>query len=549
MTEDRDSTGLDLATTRSERIPPSSSAPAVNARRQPKHHAGRGPIFVNSSFRTSSTWLWQKLRSTPHVTAYYEVFNEALNVLGRRDAGALSASSWASNHPHSAPYFLEYLPLLKEGGGLPAFDASMPYDRFIPAGGLEGQLSLEERLHIDTLLRAAHDNGKIPVLTCTRTLGRASALNKAFGGTSILLVRNLFHQWASYCGQAAAGNPYFLHSINKTVFASRHDPFVRNIDDWFSSRQESYDDLSLFAVFFILHLYVYSSAFESSDLVINSTTLCHETAYRLMIEDRISETTGINLNLSDAKEGFGASFFNVSDRKGFIETIDQFTKMIIGTCLSDRSAHFVETMKNEALQEWDRHEFYTGRARAIHRAEIGLVREDQLATSTQLSEQSDTWISQKASLEFTNDAITAEIARITVEWEKLNDNFNASIIERDNLQAQLIAQSKELDSARAALEESATLQHDIASVLADRDALAVRISDQAATWNDQRLALESALETALADGARLAQERSSLLGRFEEVTRERDTIRALQERGLLQSVWARLDDALRPGKT
>ncbi|MFA4963516.1 MAG: hypothetical protein WC573_13115 [Brevundimonas sp.] len=612
MTEDKDLVDLYSTTWRSKEIASSSNAPAVNPRRQPAHHAGHGPIFVNSSFRTSSTWLWQKLRSKPNVTAYYEVFNEALSFLDRRDAGALSASSWASNHPQSAPYFLEYLPLLKEGGGLPAFDASIPYDRFIPAGGLEGQLSLEESLHIDTLIRAAHNNGTIPVLTCTRSIGRASALNKAYGGTSILLVRNLFHQWASYCGQAATGNSYFLESINKTIKSSLHDPFIRNLDDWFSSRLESIEDSSLFATFIIFHLYVYSSAFESADLVIDSTKLSTENEYRRELEKNISSAIDSEIDLSDAKDNFDASFVDIVNRSEFIETVDQFVKMIKRSCLSKRSENFVEKMKNSCLEEWDRHEFYNKRSRIIYRSDIAHIKEQQVAISNQLSNQVDSWDSQKSSLEFANKALNSENDRITLEWEKLNKIFSSVALERDNLQIQLSkcledleqaqlsienaeAQKKgleftnnaisaeieritieweslaqkfvdvtakcdhlqsknseysiELESARASLAEKSALQETIASVIADRDGLLAQTHTQATAWADQRLELETALESARAEEVRLTQEHACLFEALEKVTSERDAIKSLQERGLFQSVWSRLNDALRPGKT
>lgn len=547
--EDRDSTDLDLARTRPKEILSSPSAFAVNARRQLTHHAGRGPIFVNSSFRTSSTWFWQKLRSTPHVMAYYEIFHEALASLGKRDASALSASSWTSSHPHSAPYFLEYLPLLKEGGGLSAFDASMAYDKFIPAGGLEGQLSLEETLHIDSLLRAAQNNGKLPVLTCTRTLGRASAISKAYGGTSILLTRNLFHQWASYSGQAATGNPYFLNSIDRTIKSSKHDPFIRSIDEWFEPRQNLPHDKNLFILFLVFHIHLYSKAYECADLVVDSTKLSNNSEYRSHIEGRISSIIDYDIDLSDAEQVFDASFVDVGCHKEFIDTIDQFVKIIKGNCLSEMSVDFIDTMKNDAIQEWDRHEFYTGRARAVHRAEVRHIREEQTAISDQLSRQSDAWDSERVSLEVANGEIAAEVARITLEWENLNREFAATAADRDNLQAQLSECSKNLDSARGSLEESATLQQSIASALADRDGLAAQISDQTATWADQRSALESALEAALAEGVRLTQEKDSLLGLVEQLKSERDSMTELQERGLLHSVWAKLDEALRHGKT
>ena len=69
------------------------------------------PVFVCSSFRTSSTWLWAKLRAAPNTIAYCEIFNEALATLDIKQASGLSYSTWNSKHPHAAPYFLEFAPL------------------------------------------------------------------------------------------------------------------------------------------------------------------------------------------------------------------------------------------------------------------------------------------------------------------------------------------------------------------------------------------------------------------------------------------------------
>lgn len=70
-------------------------------------------LFVHSSFRTSSTWLWLAFRRIPEVLAYYEVFNP---FLGRCTEGTLqmnSTASWNSRHPVCSPYFEEYRALLR----------------------------------------------------------------------------------------------------------------------------------------------------------------------------------------------------------------------------------------------------------------------------------------------------------------------------------------------------------------------------------------------------------------------------------------------------
>ena len=214
------------------------------------------PVFLHSSFRTSSTWLWQKIRRTSNVMAYYEVFHEQLQSLDLASVANISHDSWPSKHPLSAPYFLEFTPLLKATGGVDGFEENMSYDRFIPCGGIGGELSSDEKKYIHTLLKNAYKSRKIPVLSGTRSLGRAHALKKAFPFKNIFIHRNLYYQWASYSDQFLDGNSYFIDSIDRTIRASRHDPFISTIDKWYSARLPSASDERTFAAFIVLHLYL-----------------------------------------------------------------------------------------------------------------------------------------------------------------------------------------------------------------------------------------------------------------------------------------------------
>src|SRR5271166_5021104 len=58
---------------------------------------------------------------------------------------------------------------------------------------------------------------------------------------------------------------------------------------------------------------------------------------------------------------FGLSLFSVDSKAAFVDSIDQFVKQMIDGSVSDEAARFVTSAKDEALAEWERHEFY-GRA-------------------------------------------------------------------------------------------------------------------------------------------------------------------------------------------
>jgi hypothetical protein len=94
------------------------------------------PVFVQSSWRTASTWMWAKLRRAPTATAYCEIFHERLNACTIPNLKEDHFAKWNSKHPEAAPYFLEFAPLVDASGAVRGFDPSMAIERFIPAGAL-----------------------------------------------------------------------------------------------------------------------------------------------------------------------------------------------------------------------------------------------------------------------------------------------------------------------------------------------------------------------------------------------------------------------------
>lgn len=564
-----------------------SRLPAVETWRQSSIQAGSGPIFVHSSFRTASTWIWQKLRAVPHVTAYYEVFNEGLGHFRKCDVGGLSMSTWASKHPAAAPYFLEYLALLQEGGGLPAFDASLPYDRFIPAGGTAGTLSLEERVHLDSLIQAARHNGKIPVLTCTRTLGRASAIGKACGGTSILIVRNLFHQWASYSGQAARGNPYFLETINKTIHASLHDSFIRDINEYFYRRTKSEKSAELFLTFLILHLYLYAHSYEASDLIIDSTKICVDEDYKNEIEARLSDIVDYPIDLSDAAESFDSFFAETGDRRVFADTLDHFVDIIMCGAPSVPAALYVAKLRDEMLAELDLHEFYAAKSRGFLLSTIDREQKERAEAEGRVET-----ISQRlGELESFQVVAAQEPARLRQEVADLSQSITdlgaraeasdqqyaeataglkqaleTASVERNQLEAWLEAERSAAATERFDLELSHSaernrmeeqLEVQRLAAAAERAHLELSFSAERDRMEDQHEAQKSAaaaersefqitLASSLAERLALAGERDGLLTAVADLTLERDKFSKLYSRGMINTARARLASVLKP---
>jgi hypothetical protein len=331
------------------------------------------PVFVHSSWRTGSTWLWSKLRQAPNAIAYCEIFNERLKNCTVQNLRDNDFAKWNSKHPEGAPYFLEFAPLVGADGAVKGFDPSMAIERFMPADGLHGALSVAEQAYIEGLIENAAQRRKLPVLTDTRTLGRLRAIAKAFPGRHVLLVRNLFHQWASYSEQRADGNRYFLEMLFETVEASRHDPFVKLIADWFADEDRSETSERIFQLFLLFHLYLYAHAYDAADCVVDLNRVAADPEARQAAEGRLSDYVGFPIDLADAQIPFGLSLFSVRSKTAFVDTIDQFVKLMLDASISRTAARFIAEAKDEALAEWERSEFYNASSRSYFVRRLSLA--------------------------------------------------------------------------------------------------------------------------------------------------------------------------------
>lgn len=402
-----------------------------------------GPIFVHSSFRTSSTWLWHKLRGAPGTIAYYEVFHEVLATLDLTTVRTASHDTWRSKHPASAPYYLEFLPLLNASGGVANYEGTMAFESFIPAEGIDGCLSLGEWDYLDTLIRHAQHNRCVPVLTCTRSLGRAKAIGKAFPGTSIFLHRNLFHQWASYCSLALSGNPYFMQTVSRIVSGSRHDPAMRMLHDWFGTRA-SVDDMQSFQLFLLMHLYLYAHAYDAADIVVDVSAIAGNTLLRQAVEKDLSTLVAHPIDLSDVRTEFGQSRFDVRDVPDFTGTIDQFMKLMSGG-VSEASLAFIDEMRHRALEEWRRHEFFTREFRqaALGRADTPILREEGGSDATMARYERDQAAAKLADAKATQGMLQRSIIALNAERDGNALRLIELAAERDRLQQEVAALTAE----------------------------------------------------------------------------------------------------------
>ncbi|WP_210255869.1 hypothetical protein [Rhizobium sp. SG570] len=380
------------------------------------------PIFIHSSFRTSSTWLWGRFRRLPEAWAYCEIFHEALKSMTVDQARGMNYRDgvWNSRHPPSAPYFFEFVPLFEAEGGIATYDSSMAYERFIPEAGLDGILSASERAHIDALVENANSLGRRAVLTDTRTLGRARAIKSAYSSPSVLLVRNLFHQWSSYSSQALAGNPYFIEMTDRIVRMAGHDEFSRSLDQWYSDRKVACDDTAMFKTFLIHHLYLYAHAFDAVDTVLDVNEIARDDALRRNKENELLTLTGLSVDLSDAQAQFTMADLNIDNIREFVDDIEQWMKRVASSGSSLAGCQFVERLKKEALEELDKFLFYTAGTKKHY---VSLLKKGE-------------------------DSAYGHVARLSQECSEVKSELMANKRQVESLTSQLAESSDELLRAK-----------------------------------------------------------------------------------------------------
>ncbi|WP_336975216.1 hypothetical protein [Sphingobium aromaticiconvertens] len=233
------------------------------------------PIFLHSSFRTGSTWVWSKFRSNSECYCYYEVFNEILQTINFKNI-LQSASTWNSHHPAGAPYFSEFSPLLDKVKGIKGFDERMSFaDFFLDLNDDEDRVR-RTGAYLSSLVSLAQQNGRIPVLSCTRSIGRVKMIKSHIGGTHILIKRRLLNQWFSYSNQAQNLNPYFFRTIIQTVQAKDADNFIITINNLLTENDFNQDSLNenhdtLLIAFLCLHIYLNFKYKDNFDIILDLT--------------------------------------------------------------------------------------------------------------------------------------------------------------------------------------------------------------------------------------------------------------------------------------
>lgn len=426
----------------------------------------RLPIFLYSGFRSSSTWLWTKFRAHDELLCYYEPFNEQLAALTTETIREARPSGWRSRHPEGAPYALEYEQILGDGVGVPHFPLTRNLgDRYIGAAGVEGPLDADIAGYVQGLIKHAEDRGRVPLLSCTRLLGRASGLRAAFGGYHVLLIRNLFQQWNSFAGQARFGNWYFLDALYSTLELAERDPIVERLVDLFSVESrvsfaswvspENFDKVFCYSIGF--HLYYLMIARRSADLVINANALAApDGEYRDSVVARLRSDIGINIDLADVREQVDFPLHPLSSTIACTQTIDGIVSMLITNCqASADEQHFLETLVSDL---WRAHEIF-GRQTSSAFEYCAVVEQKFEDLTVEATERARSLDENSQGLRATLQKCESELEKARAEGSRKSTAMQSRLAEQD-AEIQAAAQTISHERAERALQE-ASFRRDI----------------------------------------------------------------------------------------
>ncbi|HTZ72266.1 MAG TPA: hypothetical protein VMB71_16540 [Acetobacteraceae bacterium] len=186
-------------------------------------------IFLHAGWRSCGTWLWETLRESENVRAYYEPLHEDLARLDRAALIRFSPASWESGHSPGAPYFAEFVARLRRDGvGIAGYTNRFAFDNFFANEDASDE-QLEAYLH--GLMAAAHAEGRVPVLKFCRSLGRVPWLVRRFpDACHAVVLRDPVTQWLSARRQMEqAKNRYFVLAPFIILARNENDPALCDI--------------------------------------------------------------------------------------------------------------------------------------------------------------------------------------------------------------------------------------------------------------------------------------------------------------------------------
>ena len=164
------------------------------------------PIFIHAWWRSSSTYVWSKLREDKTLRCYYEPLNERIAALKPADiltSPEVGMSKMLRHPAQTENYFAEYLELIAPGRL--HYSVDLAYARYLlQPDATDSAL----RVYLEGLISAAESAERRAVLCFCRSQMRSAWMQRCFGGIHVAQIRNPFDQWTSF-----QVNPYFVHGL------------------------------------------------------------------------------------------------------------------------------------------------------------------------------------------------------------------------------------------------------------------------------------------------------------------------------------------------
>jgi hypothetical protein len=274
------------------------------------------PIFIHSIFRSGSTYLWNKFRSSGNFWSYHEPFHEVLLDLEIKNQKEIFGnpieehSKLLGHPPTDKHYFWEYFTINKK---VPAFRKEFILDYFCTN---IDDIYEDMGNYLYFLIGYAP---KRSVFKFTRSSLRARWLKKNFDSVNIYLLRNPRLQFESYQSHFKKGNLYFHTMSLITIGKNQHKnklfseisekygiPYYNsenfNDERMFYSKEvlPKLNTKDLYTLFYSIWLLSFIENFNINDIIFYIDAVSFSQIEKQKITE-ILKNFNINLDLSDCR--------------------------------------------------------------------------------------------------------------------------------------------------------------------------------------------------------------------------------------------------------
>lgn len=266
------------------------------------------PIFIHSWWRSSSTYVWLKLRQDASLQCFYEPLHEGISGL---NVNAILSGPEVSlgrmlRHPAAEKHnFFEYLEPVRSG--TLRYTPDLAYERYLLR---RDQADPGLFTYIDGLISVAAGNARRAVLCFCRSQMRSAWMKENFAGAHIAQIRNPFDQWASF-----QVNPYFINSMMSLALLLRKshpgafahiEGFERQARALSNSTGPRRSDPGLkplskrdvFRIYMVIWIASALQSISSSDFVLDVDLLSNDPDYQ-KLSARKFQSLGCTIDFSD----------------------------------------------------------------------------------------------------------------------------------------------------------------------------------------------------------------------------------------------------------